>query len=81
MSLGFQNAGFQIVAAYDNWQPAIDIYQRNFQHPIFKKDLSTEDVVSELKGYSPDMIIGGLPAKTSPLQERGSLEVNAQTLR
>jgi len=63
MSLGFQNAGFEIVAAYDNWQPAIDIYQRNFQHPIFKKDLSTEDVVSELKGYSPDMIIGGPPCQ------------------
>ena len=63
MSLGFQNAGFQIVAAYDNWQPAIDIYQRNFQHPIFKKDLSTEDVVPELKGYTPDMIIGGPPCK------------------
>ena len=63
MRLGFQNAGFQIVAAYDNWQPAIDIYQRNFQHPIFKKDLSTEDVVSELKGYSPDMIIGGPPCQ------------------
>ena len=63
MSLGFQNAGFQIVAAYDNWQPAIDIYQRNFQHPIFKKDLSTEDVVLELKDYSPDMIIGGPPCQ------------------
>ena len=63
MSLGFQNAGFQIVAAYDNWQPAIDIYQRNFQHPIFKKDLSTEDVVPELKGYTPDMIIGGPPCQ------------------
>ena len=33
MSLGFQNAGFDIVAAYDNWKPAIDIYQKNFQHP------------------------------------------------
>ena len=40
MSLGFQNAGCKIVAAYDYWQPAIDIYQRNFQHPIYKKDLS-----------------------------------------
>lgn len=63
MSLGFQNAGFQIVAAYDNWQSAIDIYQRNFQHPIFKKDLATEDVVPELKGFSPDMIIGGPPCQ------------------
>lgn len=63
MSLGFQNAGFQIIAAYDNWQPAIDIYQRNFQHPIFKKDLSTEDVIPELKGFSPDIIIGGPPCQ------------------
>lgn len=63
MSLGFQNAGFQIVAAYDNWLPAIDIYQRNFQHPIFKKDLSTEDVVPELREFHPDMIIGGPPCQ------------------
>ena len=28
MSLGFQNAGFDVLAAYDNWQPAIDIYSR-----------------------------------------------------
>lgn len=63
MSLGFQNAGFQIVAAYDNWQPAIDIYQRNFQHPIFKKDLSTEDIVPELRDLHADMIIGGPPCQ------------------
>lgn len=63
MSLGFQNAGFQIVAAYDNWQPAIDIYQRNFQHPVFKKDLSTENIVPELRDFHPDMIIGGPPCQ------------------
>lgn len=34
MSLGFQNAGFEIISAYDNWQPAIDIYSANFNHPI-----------------------------------------------
>lgn len=63
MSLGFQNAGFDIVAAYDNWQPAIDIYQKNFQHPIYKKDLSTEDIVPELRELAPDMIIGGPPCQ------------------
>ena len=63
MSLGFQNAGFQIVAAYDNWQPAIDIYKRNFLHPIFNKDLSIENVVPEIIGFSPDMIIGGPPCQ------------------
>lgn len=63
MSLGFQNAGFDIVAAYDNWQPAIDIYQKNFQHPIYKKDLSTDDIVPELRKLAPDMIIGGPPCQ------------------
>lgn len=63
MSLGFQNAGFQIVAAYDNWQPAIDIYQQNFQHPIFKRDLSTENIVPELQDLHPDVIIGGPPCQ------------------
>jgi len=63
MSLGFQNVGFDIVAAYDNWQPAIDIYQKNFQHPIYKKDLSTEDIVPELRELAPDMIIGGPPCQ------------------
>ena len=36
MSLGFQNAGFEVIAAYDFWQAAIDIYKENFQHPIYK---------------------------------------------
>lgn len=63
MSLGFQNAGFDIVAAYDNWQPAIDIYKKNFHHPIYKKDLSKEVVVPELCKLSPDMIIGGPPCQ------------------
>lgn len=63
MSLGFQNAGFTIMAAYDNWQPAIDIYQKNFQHPIHKKDLSIEDIVPELRELAPDMIIGGPPCQ------------------
>ena len=63
MSLGFQNAGFEIIAAYDNWQTAIDIYQANFKHPIHKRDLSTEDLTEELKALSPDIIIGGPPCQ------------------
>jgi len=64
MSLGFQNAGFEIVAAYDNWQPAIDIYSRNFSHPILKRDLSDEDaIIPELASLHPDIIIGGPPCQ------------------
>lgn len=63
MSLGFQNAGFDIMAAYDNWQPAIDIYRLNFNHPIYRKDLATENIMDELMSLAPDIIIGGPPCQ------------------
>ena len=30
MSLGFEQAGFDVVAAFDNWNAAISIYEKNF---------------------------------------------------
>lgn len=63
MSLGFQNAGFKVLAAYDYWQPAIDIYSANFNHPIYKEDLSVSDISSKLKKLDPSMIIGGPPCQ------------------
>lgn len=63
LSLGFQNAGFNVVAAFDYWHPAIEVYRENFQHPIFEKDLSKEDVSSFIRDFSPDMIIGGPPCQ------------------
>ena len=29
LSLGFINAGFNVIAAFDNWSPAIKFYQKN----------------------------------------------------
>ena len=63
MSLGFQNAGFEVIAAYDFWQAAIDIYKENFQHPIYKVDLSRKDISEELAAANPDIIIGGPPCQ------------------
>jgi DNA (cytosine-5)-methyltransferase 1 len=63
MSLGFQNAGFDIVAAFDNWQPAIDVYKENFQHPIFNTDLSNKEIYSFICDFNPDMIIAGPPCQ------------------
>lgn len=64
MSLGFQNAGFSVIAAFENWDNAIDCYKENFKHPIYKQDLSDEDssikAISKLK---PDIIIGGPPCQ------------------
>jgi DNA (cytosine-5)-methyltransferase 1 len=64
MSLGFTNAGFNVVAAFDNWNPAIKIYQRNFSHPILKRDLLDVGArVEEIASLLPDMIIGGPPCQ------------------
>ncbi len=63
MTLGFQNAGFDVVAAFDKWHPAIDVYRENFQHPIFDKDLSTKEVCSFIGDFNPEIIIGGPPCQ------------------
>jgi len=63
MSLGFQNAGFNIVAAYDNCEPAVETYKKNFKHPIFLKDVSERGITDEILGLQPDIIIGGPPCQ------------------
>jgi DNA (cytosine-5)-methyltransferase 1 len=63
LSLGFQNAGFEIVAGFDNWQPAISIYEKNFNHPIIKLDLTEVTDFDIFKKYNADMIIGGPPCQ------------------
>lgn len=63
LSLGFQNAGFEIVAGFDNWQPAIDIYEKNFNHPIHKLDLSEVTDFDIFKNLNADIIIGGPPCQ------------------
>lgn len=63
MSLGFQNAGAEVLAAYDNWEPAINIYRDNFQHPVFALDLNSPGAIEHIKAYNPEMIIGGPPCQ------------------
>jgi DNA (cytosine-5)-methyltransferase 1 len=64
MSLGFQQAGFEILSAYEIWDPAILIYNKNFNHPILRVDLSNiSDFSIFLKHGKPDLIIGGPPCQ------------------
>jgi DNA (cytosine-5)-methyltransferase 1 len=62
-SLGFQQAGFNIVAAFDHWQPAIDIYRDNFNHPIFNQDLGDVEGYRSIANFAPELIIGGPPCQ------------------
>jgi DNA (cytosine-5)-methyltransferase 1 len=82
MSLGFQNVGFEIVAAFDNWKPSIQVYKANFTHPIFEKDLSDIENHKMLNEIPVDMIMGGPPCqdfssagKRDENQGRGDLTV------
>lgn len=63
LSLGFQNAGFDIVAAFDNWAHAIEVYRKNFKHPIYNIDLSKDTAIATIHNLSPDIIIGGPPCQ------------------
>lgn len=63
MSLGFQNAGIDVAAAFDNWDPALTIYNNNFSHKAYKQDLYAEDTMEILSTYSPDLIFGGPPCQ------------------
>lgn len=63
MSLGFQNAGYEILRAFDNWDPAVRTYEKNFTHPVHKADLSDEGMVTIVDELKPEIIIGGPPCQ------------------
>jgi DNA (cytosine-5)-methyltransferase 1 len=63
LSLGFQNAGFEILAAFDKWEPAVKVYRDNFNHPIYDTDLGSEEGLEFVKSLKPKMIIGGPPCQ------------------
>lgn len=65
LSRGFQDAGVEIIASYDNWDKAIDVYNANFDtHKADKLDLSDVSAAEEtLRGLAFDMIIGGPPCQ------------------
>ncbi len=63
LSLGFQNAGFNIQAAFDNWDSALAVYKANFDHPIHKLDLASNEAPKTIYQLNPDMIIGGPPCQ------------------
>ncbi|MFH1799412.1 MAG: DNA cytosine methyltransferase [Candidatus Omnitrophota bacterium] len=62
---GFENAGYNLIGAFDNWRPAVDVYRANFKgHEIHEVDLSkTDECIKIIKKLKPDIIIGGPPCQ------------------
>ena len=64
LSLGLKQAKFNVLAAFDNWDKAIEIYKQNFDHDVFVHDLSKVDKsIKLIKKYAPNMIVGGPPCQ------------------
>lgn len=68
LSSGFQNAGFKVVGAFDNWKPAIDVYNENLEDGAESLDLSDLDKTFEVldvlfERVGVDGIIGGPPCQ------------------
>lgn len=64
LSFGFKNAGYDIVAAFDNWEKAVEVYQENFSHPVFLQDLNdVEASIRKIGQFHPEMIMGGPPCQ------------------
>lgn len=64
LSRGFQDTGFEVVAAFENWPVAADCYSKNFAHPVYREDLNdVESSVKLIEGFEPDIIIGGPPCQ------------------
>lgn len=64
LSLGFEKAGYEIIGAYDSWQPALNTYNNNMDHKAVIFDLSkVDEFVREVKDKTLDIIIGGPPCQ------------------
>ena len=50
MSLGFSNAGFEVIAGFDNWEDAVITYNNNFGHSAYNLDL--DDLEGAIKGFT-----------------------------
>lgn len=63
LSCFIDKENIDVVAAFEFWQNAINVYKANFNHPVFKVDLSKVKDMSMFAKYEPDIIIGGPPCQ------------------
>lgn len=62
--MGFQNAGFEIVGAFDLWVSALECYNKNFDHNAEALDLSKKNTaLKSIRPLAPEVIVGGPPCQ------------------
>lgn len=63
-SRGVEDAGIEIIEAYDCWPDAIECYNLNFKHPAKIADLAdAQSMARRIASLKPDIIIGGPPCQ------------------
>jgi DNA (cytosine-5)-methyltransferase 1 len=76
MTLGLQNAGFEVLCGVDSWNVASTTYALNFTHPALTADVSTMSG-AELRreggigGQDIDLVVGGPPCQGFSVQRIG----------
>lgn len=64
MTLGFENAGVEVLAGFENWKPALAVYSENFDHPAVEQDLEqVAEAVEKIAEFNPQVIVGGPPCQ------------------
>lgn len=73
LTLGLQQAGFDIALALDKWDRALESYRLNFSHPAHCRDLATLEPseIEGLLGLKVDVIVGGPPCQGFSVQRIG----------
>jgi DNA (cytosine-5)-methyltransferase 1 len=76
LSLGLATAGFDVVAAVDNWQLAVDTYTKNHSHAAISRDVSqlSGAEICEMAGLGQghvDLLAGGPPCQGFSVQRIG----------
>lgn len=65
LSKGLADAGFDVVAAVDNWPIALSFYKDNIKdHPVIEADVSDlDEMIPLVESFHPDLIAGGPPCQ------------------
>lgn len=67
LTVGFEDAGFDIAVASDLWHPAAETHRANFPSTPFLeadiRDVSTADIKRYCGGAAPDVVAGGPPCQ------------------
>lgn len=64
LSLGLDQANFEVLAGVDNWPPSLQVYKINFDHPAIEQDLSNiKETINLLNEFTFDVLAGGPPCQ------------------